>query len=310
MTLRYNASVMSILNVKNLNFSYEEGVPVIRDVNFSVEEGTYTTIIGHNGSGKSTIARLIAGLLEKESGEIVIDGMELNMKNLNAIRNRVGIVFQNPDNQFIGSTVRDDIAFGLENHCVPQSEMDDIINTYAAKVGMTKYLDHEPTKLSGGQKQRVAIAGVLAMKPKILIFDEATSMLDPQGKEEIKRVIHELHDDAHMTILSITHDIDEVAGSDYVIAMNAGKVAMTGTPVEIFADEEKLQEENAYPLLEAHKGQHAAFVKAVEELQEMLEEEEGPSEAFVEAVKKNVVDWLLNHICVWDKQVAQFIREK
>lgn len=242
MTLRYNASVMSILNVKNLNFSYEEGVPVIRDVNFSVEEGTYTTIIGHNGSGKSTIARLIAGLLEKESGEIVIDGMELNMKNLNAIRNRVGIVFQNPDNQFIGSTVRDDIAFGLENHCVPQSEMDDIINTYAAKVGMTKYLDHEPTKLSGGQKQRVAIAGVLAMKPKILIFDEATSMLDPQGKEEIKRVIHELHDDAHMTILSITHDIDEVAGSDYVIAMNTGKVAMTGTPVEIFADEEKLKE--------------------------------------------------------------------
>ena len=242
MTLRYNSSVMSILNVKKLNFSYEEGVPVIQDVSFSVEEGTYTTIIGHNGSGKSTIARLIAGLLEKESGEIVIDGLELNMKNLNAIRNRVGIVFQNPDNQFIGSTVRDDIAFGLENHCVPQSEMDDIINTYAAKVGMTKYLDHEPTKLSGGQKQRVAIAGVLAMKPKILIFDEATSMLDPQGKEEIKRVIHELHEDAHMTILSITHDIDEVAGSDYVIAMNAGKVAMTGTPDVIFSDEEKLKE--------------------------------------------------------------------
>lgn len=233
---------MSILNVKNLNFSYEEGVPVIQDVSFSVKEGTYTTIIGHNGSGKSTIARLIAGLLEKESGEIVIDGLDLNMKNLNAIRNRVGIVFQNPDNQFIGSTVRDDIAFGLENHCVPQSEMDDIINTYAEKVGMTKYLDHEPTKLSGGQKQRVAIAGVLAMKPKILIFDEATSMLDPQGKEEIKRVIQELHEDAHMTILSITHDIDEVAGSDFVIAMNAGKVAMTGTPDEIFADEEKLKE--------------------------------------------------------------------
>lgn len=242
LTLRYNFSVMSILNVKNLNFSYEEGVPVIQDVSFSIEEGTYTTIIGHNGSGKSTIARLIAGLLEKESGEIVIDGLELNMKNLNAIRNRVGIVFQNPDNQFIGSTVRDDIAFGLENHCVPQNEMDEIINTYAEKVGMTKYLDHEPTKLSGGQKQRVAIAGVLAMKPKILIFDEATSMLDPQGKEEIKRVIHELHEDAHMTILSITHDIDEVAGSDYVIAMNAGKVAMTGTPDEIFADEEMLKE--------------------------------------------------------------------
>lgn len=242
MGLGYNVTVMSVINVKNLNFSYEEGEKTIRDVSFRIEEGTYTTIIGHNGSGKSTIAKLIAGLLEKESGEIEIDGLPLTVENLSAIRSRIGIVFQNPDNQFIGSTVRDDIAFGLENHCVPQREMDAIINTYAEKVKMTKYLDHEPTKLSGGQKQRVAIAGVLAMKPKILIFDEATSMLDPQGKEEIKRVINQLHLESHLTILSITHDIDEVAASDYVIAMNSGEVAMTGTPDEIFADEKKLKE--------------------------------------------------------------------
>ena len=233
---------MSILNVRNLNFSYEEGTKTIDDVSFSIEEGTYTTIIGHNGSGKSTIAKLVAGLLEKESGEIEIDGMELNLENLNAIRNRVGIVFQNPDNQFIGSTVRDDIAFGLENHCVPQEDMDEIIDMYAAKVKMTKYLDHEPTKLSGGQKQRVAIAGVLAMRPKILIFDEATSMLDPQGKEEIKKVINDLHNDKHLTILSITHDIDEVANSDHVLAMCKGKLAMSGTPDEIFAREKELKE--------------------------------------------------------------------
>lgn len=242
MGLGYNVTVMSVINVKNLNFSYEEGEKTIRDVSFRIEEGTYTTIIGHNGSGKSTIAKLIAGLLEKESGEIEIDGLPLTVENLSAIRSRIGIVFQNPDNQFIGSTVRDDIAFGLENHCVPQREMDAIINTYAEKVKMTKYLDHEPTKLSGGQKQRVAIAGVLAMNPKILIFDEATSMLDPQGKEEIKRVINQLHLESHLTILSITHDIDEVAASDYVIAMNSGEVAMTGTPDEIFADEKKLKE--------------------------------------------------------------------
>lgn len=231
---------MSIIGIEHLNFSYQEGTPTIKDVSLQIEKGTYTTIIGHNGSGKSTLAKLTAGLLEKESGRIVIDGLELNMENLNAIRNKVGVVFQNPDNQFIGSTVRDDIAFGLENHCVPQKDMDDIINTYAAKVGMTKYLDHEPIRLSGGQKQRVAIAGVLAMQPEILIFDEATSMLDPQGKADIKNVINEIHKESGLTILSITHDIDEVANSDYVVAMSHGKVAMTGTPMEIFRREKEL----------------------------------------------------------------------
>ncbi|MBE6123725.1 MAG: energy-coupling factor transporter ATPase, partial [Erysipelotrichaceae bacterium] len=196
----------------------------------------------HNGSGKSTIAKLIAGLLEKESGSIVIDGLELNEENLHAIRGKIGIVFQNPDNQFIGSTVQDDIAFGLENHCVPQQNMDAIIHEYAERVGMTEYLNTEPTHLSGGQKQRVAIAGVLAMKPEILIFDEATSMLDPQGKDGIKKMINELHRESGLTIVSITHDIEEVTNSDYVIALSKGHVAMTGTPQEVFADEKQLKQ--------------------------------------------------------------------
>ncbi len=233
---------MGIVEVKNLSFSYDQEDNAVDDVSFSVEEGSYTTIIGHNGSGKSTVAKLIAGLLEKKSGTIMIDSMELNEENLKKIRSRVGIVFQNPDNQFIGSTVRDDIAFGLENHCVPQQDMDGIIEEFAARVRMTEYLNSEPTRLSGGQKQRVAIAGVLAMGPKILIFDEATSMLDPQGKDEIKKVINDIHRKSGLTILSITHDIEEVTSGDYVIAMNDGKIAMTGTPEEIFANEKKLKE--------------------------------------------------------------------
>lgn len=233
---------MAILEVKDLNFSYEEEGKTIDNVSFSVEEGSYTTIVGHNGSGKSTIAKLIMGLLESASGTITIDGIALNNENLAKIRSRIGIVFQNPDNQFIGATVRDDIAFGLENHCVEPSMMDEIIDTNAALVKMSDFMDQEPTYLSGGQKQRVAIAGVLAMKPKLLIFDEATSMLDPDGKDEIKKVIMKLHKESSLTILSITHDIDEVASSDYVVALDQGKVVLTGTPQEVFQQEKKLKE--------------------------------------------------------------------
>lgn len=233
---------MAILEVKDLNFSYEEEGKTIDNVSFSVEEGSYTTIVGHNGSGKSTIAKLIMGLLESASGTITIDGIALNNENLAKIRSRIGIVFQNPDNQFIGATVRDDIAFGLENHCVEPAMMDEIIDTNAALVKMSDFMDQEPTHLSGGQKQRVAIAGVLAMKPKLLIFDEATSMLDPDGKDEIKKVIMKLHKESSLTILSITHDIDEVASSDYVVALDQGKVVLTGTPQEVFQQEKKLKE--------------------------------------------------------------------
>ena len=235
---------MALIEVKDLNFSYDENIHAVKDVTFSIEKGLYCTIVGHNGSGKSTVAKLLAGLLEKKSGSILIDGYELNEENLKVIRNKIGIVFQNPDNQFIGSTVRDDIAFGLENHCVKQEDMDELIETFAARVNMTKFLDAEPLKLSGGQKQRVAIAGVLAMHPEILIFDEATSMLDPQGKDEIKRVIRDLHKEKDLTILSITHDIEEVAKSDYVLVLDEGKLIMEGTPASIFKNEQKLTDTN------------------------------------------------------------------
>ncbi|MBQ7223016.1 MAG: energy-coupling factor transporter ATPase [Erysipelotrichaceae bacterium] len=228
---------MKAIEVRNLDFSYDKERMVVDKATFSIEKGTYTTIIGHNGSGKSTIAKLLLGLLEKAGGEIYIDGMELTLENLPKIRNRIGIVFQNPDNQFIGSTVRDDIAFGLENHCVPQEQMDGIIEEYAARVNMSDFLESEPTKLSGGQKQRVAIASVLAMNLNIIVFDEATSMLDPSGKRDINRLIKQLHKEREITIISITHDIEEVAQSDNVIVVENGRIAMTGTPKEIFRNE-------------------------------------------------------------------------
>lgn len=235
---------MKPIEVKHLKFSYDQETDVVRDVSFSVERGSYTTIIGHNGSGKSTIAKLLIGLLEKEEGEILIDGAPLTLENLASVRNKVGIVFQNPDNQFIGATVRDDIAFGLENHRVDPKEMDAIIERFAEEVNMTSYLNHEPTRLSGGQKQRVAIAGVLAMQPEILILDEATSMLDPQGKADINDLVDQLHHIHNMTILSITHDIEEVRKSDHVLVMNEGQIVMDGDPDVIlhrYADLVKLR---------------------------------------------------------------------
>ena len=231
---------MKIIDVKNISFSYDENSKAVQNVSFSVEQGSYTTIIGHNGSGKSTIAKLLIGLLACDTGSICVDDLELNIDNLSKIRKKIGIVFQNPDNQFIGATVKDDIAFGLENHRVETNAMDAIINEYATKVGMIDFLDSEPTKLSGGQKQRVAIAGTLAMNPKVIIFDESTSMLDPQGKNEINNFINELHKEKNMTILSITHDIEEVCKSDNVIVMHEGKILMEGKPCDILVQKEKL----------------------------------------------------------------------
>lgn len=231
---------MNPIEVKDLNFSYDQHLDVVKDVSFTVERGTYTTLIGHNGSGKSTIAKLIIGLLEKEQGSILIDGEELNNDTVESIRKKIGIVFQNPDNQFIGATVRDDIAFGLENHQIDPTEMDAIIEKYAGEVGMIEYLNHEPTRLSGGQKQRVAIAGILAMKPEILILDEATSMLDPEGKEDINALVKQLHKENNMTILSITHDVEEVMKSDHVIVMYEGRIVKDGHPSKIMLNEQEL----------------------------------------------------------------------
>ena len=230
-----------IIDVQHLSFGYDEDTLTIDDISFSIEKGSYTTILGHNGSGKSTIAKLLMGLLEKKSGEIVIGGIPLTEETLNQVRSQIGIVFQNPDNQFIGATVRDDIAFGLENNCVDPALMDDIINEYAKKVNMYVFLDHEPTKLSGGQKQRVAIAGILAMSPSIIILDEATSMLDPKGRNEINALVHQLNKDKNMTIVSITHDIEEAALSDYVILLSDGHIVDEGRPEEVLMKKEEIE---------------------------------------------------------------------
>ena len=229
------------VDINNLSFEYEEGAKTIDHISFSVPKGSYTVVLGHNGSGKSTITKLIIGLLEPKTGDITVDGIHLDEEHLYDVREKVGIVFQNPDNQFIGSTVRDDIAFGLENLCVPTEDMEDIIQTYAKKVNMTEFLDHEPTKLSGGQKQRVAIAGILAMHPSIIILDEATSMLDPRGKIEINNLVHELNKTQNMTILSITHDIEEAALSDHVILLDNGHIIDEGAPEKVLTQKEELE---------------------------------------------------------------------
>lgn len=230
-----------IIEMKHLSFGYDEDILTIDDISFQIQKGSYTTILGHNGSGKSTIAKLLMGLLEKKSGDIIVGGISLSEETLSQVRNQMGIVFQNPDNQFIGSTVRDDIAFGLENNCVDPALMDDIINEYAKKVNMYEFLDHEPTKLSGGQKQRVAIAGILAMSPSIIILDEATSMLDPRGKNEINALVHQLNKDKNMTIVSITHDIEEAALSDYVILLSDGHVVDEGKPEDVLMKKDEIE---------------------------------------------------------------------
>ena len=232
---------MSLIEVKDVTYAYSEDKPAINGVSFNIEEGSYTTIIGHNGSGKSTLAKLMAGLLPCNKGSIVINSCEVNEENIRNIRKELGIVFQNPDNQFIGSTVKDDIAFGLENRLVEPSEMEGIIEEYANKVGLSDFLNKEPQNLSGGQKQRVAIAGVMAMKPNIIIFDEATSMLDPKGKKEIKQLMYDLHVDSKLTIISITHDIEEVLQADDCIVLNNGKLYMHDKPEKVFSRAEELR---------------------------------------------------------------------
>jgi len=234
-------SCMALFEVKNINYSYDRKDCILNDVSFDINEGEFVSIIGHNGSGKSTLAKILVGLLKPSNGTIVFDGEIINEKNKSVIRNNVCLVFQNPDNQFIGSTVEDDIAFGLENHRVPQSEMKDIIYKYAEAVGMKEYLTKEPQMLSGGQKQRVAIAGALALNPKVLILDESTSMLDPKGKSDIIDLIQSLKTkDNNITVIRITHDVEEAMLSDKIVVLNKGHVEKIGTPIEIFTDNELL----------------------------------------------------------------------
>ena len=225
-----------VISIKNIHFNYQDQdtSEALSDVSLDVYEGEWLAIIGHNGSGKSTLAKMMNGLLEASSGEIYIDGQLLTEKTVYEARRKVGMVFQNPDNQFVGTTVEDDIAFGLENIGMPRDEMVQKINASLEMVRMTKFKEKEPARLSGGQKQRVAIAGMIALAPKVVILDEATSMLDPQGRFEVISTIQQLHKEKGITVISITHDLDEAAQADRVLLMEGGKVNLIGTPSEIF----------------------------------------------------------------------------
>ena len=227
----------SIIDVKNLSFRYKESQEYydVKDITFHVKRGEWLSIVGHNGSGKSTTVRLIDGLLEAESGEIVIDGQRLTEENIWNIRRQIGMVFQNPDNQFVGATVEDDVAFGLENQGLSRQEMQKRVEEALDLVGMLDFKKREPARLSGGQKQRVAIAGVVALRPAILILDEATSMLDPEGRRELIETVKGIRKDYDMTVISITHDLEEVAMSDRVLVMKKGEIESTSGPRELFS---------------------------------------------------------------------------
>ena len=227
----------SIIDVKNLSFRYKENQEYydVKDITFHVKRGEWLSIVGHNGSGKSTTVRLIDGLLEAESGEIVIDGKRLTEENVWSIRRQIGMVFQNPDNQFVGATVEDDVAFGLENQGLSRQEMKKRVEEALDLVGMLDFKKREPARLSGGQKQRVAIAGVVALRPAILILDEATSMLDPEGRRELIETVKGIRKDYDMTVISITHDLEEVAMSDRVLVMKKGEIESTSSPRELFS---------------------------------------------------------------------------
>ena len=238
------------IRFSHVYFSYEQNKDVveaskctINDVSFTINKGEYVALIGHNGSGKSTIAKIIVGILEaftdgNENDGVYIDGIKMTENNYQSLQKKIGMVFQNPDNQFIGSTVQDDIAFSLENVAMPYDQMKVLVEEYSKKVGMYEYLSREPSSLSGGQKQRVAIAGTLVRHPEILVLDEATSMLDPQRRNDIRTLIRNMKkENPDLTIISITHDIEEAYQSDRVIVINKGKVVKEGTPDDVFSDE-------------------------------------------------------------------------
>lgn len=230
------------IEFRDVTFYYTKSEVVLDNLSFTIQDGTMTAIIGHNGSGKSTIAKLIMGLLEPVSGEIYINDELLTIDNLDRLRSKMGIIFQNPDNQFVGVTVKDDIAFGLENRCMSREQMLQQIDKYIKLLNMEPYLETNPENLSGGQKQRVALAGALAMENELIIFDESTSMLDPLGTKEVIQTIKELKEKQNKTIIVITHNLEEAVFADRVMVINEGKVIISDTPQEVFKNT---------PLLEA-----------------------------------------------------------
>lgn len=231
-----------LIEFRDVSFRYGEEEPwVLKDCSFEIYENEWVAIIGHNGSGKSTIAKLMNGLLLPQKGNIYINGIEVNHDTMWEIRKYVGMVFQNPDNQFVGTTVRDDVAFGMENRGIARAEMVKRIDQSLTAVGMEDYMLTEPHRLSGGQKQRVAIASVLAISPEVIILDEATAMLDPRGRKEIMETVSLVQNDNELSLITITHDLSEVVQADRVIVMNKGEVWEEATPRYIFTRQDDLK---------------------------------------------------------------------
>ena len=232
-----------LLEVEHLTFRYDQRVQTetLSDVSLTIEKGEWVAIVGQNGSGKSTLARVLVGLLTPESGKITIAGQELNEETKWELRKKIGMVFQNPDNQFIGTSVQDDVAFSLENLNMPYDEMKSRVDLAIEMVGLSSYKLHDPSHLSGGQKQRVAIAGVLALNPDVLVLDEAFVMLDPRSRQELLETLQDLNHKQDITILSITHDMNEAASADRIFIMKQGKMVNSGTPDVIFTQEQELE---------------------------------------------------------------------
>jgi len=225
-----------MIEVKNITYLYPGNeIPALEDVSVTIQDNQWIALVGHNGSGKSTIARIMDGLVDDYRGTVVINGIELTDDTVWDIRDQIGFVFQNPDNQFVGATVQDDVAFGLENRGVPRPEMIERVKNALTVVGMSEFATREPSSLSGGQKQRVALAGALALQPKILILDEATSMLDPQGRKEVLDILVKMKQKFSLTIIMITHDLAETAMAERVLLMNKGHLVVDDVPEKLFS---------------------------------------------------------------------------
>ncbi|MBQ8321644.1 MAG: energy-coupling factor transporter ATPase [Clostridia bacterium] len=239
-----------IIKTESLNFVYDDEdsdivkqatSPALSDVSLSIKRGEYVAILGHNGSGKSTFAKLLNMILTPTSGKIYIDGVDITSESFSEddmfdIRRKIGMVFQNPDNQLVATVVEEDVAFGPENLGLPREEIRRRVNSALSVVGMTDYARHAPHKLSGGQKQRIAIAGILAMKPDIIIFDESTAMLDPMGRRDIVAIMERLNREEGITILNITHYMEEAARADRVVVINDGRVVLDGSARDVFSE--------------------------------------------------------------------------
>ncbi len=237
---------MSAIELENVYYSYvlseDNIIKAVRGISLKIEEGSFVAMVGHNGSGKSTIAKLLNGLLVPDYGKVRVFGMDTQDKeHIFDVRKSVGMVFQNPDNQMVASIIEDDIAFGPENLGIEREEIIRRVDWALDKVHMLEYKKGTPFKLSGGQKQRLAIAGIIAMKPKVIVFDESTAMLDPQGRKEVMEVAHELNKEG-MTVICITHYMEEALGADRLIVLNDGKIALDGKPKEVFSQYEKIKE--------------------------------------------------------------------